>query len=82
MATKPVAVGNKRKATSGSKGKSDSKKARLEESKAQTTSESSDDISDSDSEDGGAQLDADEPQKNGTSINDKTLDRSKFRACI
>ncbi|OAA49325.1 pumilio domain-containing protein [Metarhizium rileyi] len=66
MAAKPVAVsaGNKRKATPSSKGRSDSKKARFEESKTKTTSASSDDLSsDSDSEDGGVKLGAGDEQK-------------------
>ncbi|KHN95285.1 RNA-binding protein of the Puf family,translational repressor [Metarhizium album ARSEF 1941] len=68
MAARPVAAGKKRKATPSSKGRSDSKKARVEESKAvkvkvKTLSASSDDFSDSDPEGGGVGLDAGDKER-------------------
>lgn len=81
MAAKPVAAGNKRKATPSSKGRSDSKKARLDEIKAQKTSASRDDVPDSDSDDGGVQLneekDANVATKEDPGANANTFDRSK-----
>ncbi|KAM0196730.1 hypothetical protein ACHAPI_005611 [Fusarium lateritium] len=74
MASKSVAVGNKRKSAPGGKVKTDSKfkKARLDETKVRKQpvkkpQEDSDDVSDE--EDGGADLSEDAPQKssNGTS---------------
>ncbi|GAB0137013.1 hypothetical protein EsDP_00005296 [Epichloe bromicola] len=80
MAAKPVAAGNKRKATPSSKGRSDSKKARLDEIKAQKTSASRDDVSDSDSDDGGVQLngekDAKVAKKEDSGANANTFDRT------
>jgi hypothetical protein len=80
MAAKPVAAGNKRKATPSSKGRSDSKKARFEVSK-KAKSPSSDDLSDSDSEDGGVNLNAESEQKptkkSESGANGDTFDRSK-----
>lgn len=86
MAAKPVAAGNKRKATPSSKGRSDSKKVRLEKSKAQTTSASSDDVSDSDSDEGGVRLDAGDEEKpfkkTNSGANGKEFDRSRFCSCV
>ncbi|KIE02054.1 pumilio domain-containing protein, partial [Metarhizium majus ARSEF 297] len=81
MAAKPVAAGKKRKATPSSKGRSDSKKARFEESKAaKTASEKSSDLSDSDSEDGGVKLNAGDEKKSSkktnTGANGDTFDRT------
>ncbi|KAK2593815.1 Pumilio y domain member 6 [Conoideocrella luteorostrata] len=76
MAAKPVTAGNKRKATPSSKGRSDSKKARVEKPKAEAAAPtSSDDVSDSDSEDGGVQLkpkysDKFKKDKSGAGAND------------
>lgn len=82
MAAKPVAAGNKRKATPSSKGRSDSKKARVEDAKAQAKAQaSSDDSSDSDSEDGGVELNAGDEQKpfkkTDAGANGNAFDRSK-----
>lgn len=68
MATKSAAVGSKRKATSGDKGKPSAmtKKARLDGSKkAEPVEEASDDFEDfSDSDDGGVKLDSKNDGKN------------------
>lgn len=66
MATKAISAGSKRKATVASKGKSDSKtkKARLEPVAEPEQDESSDDFeSFSDSDDGGAKLEDEQPKK-------------------
>ncbi|KID88095.1 pumilio domain-containing protein [Metarhizium guizhouense ARSEF 977] len=81
MAAKPVAAGKKRKATPSGKGRSDSKKARLEESKAaKTASAKSSDLSDSDSEDGGVKLNAGDEKKSSkktnSGANGDTFDRT------
>lgn len=86
MAAKPVAAGNKRKAMpSGpnAKGRSDSKKARIEEPKARKPAPASKgDASTSDSEDGGVSLD-DTNAKNANTkadagANAESFDRSKL----
>lgn len=90
MATKAASTGSKRKATVGSKGKSDgkSKKARLE-TVAQTQrdeDESSDDFdSFSDSDDGGVKLDDEQPKKQykkADGENGKTGDKGKSRLVL
>ncbi|KAM0232152.1 hypothetical protein ACHAP5_010815 [Fusarium lateritium] len=80
MASKSVAVGNKRKSAPGGKVKTDSKfkKARLDETKVRKQpvkkpQEDSDDVSDE--EDGGADLSEDAPQKSSNGASNGNFER-------
>ncbi|KAH8736929.1 armadillo-type protein [Ilyonectria robusta] len=84
MATKSASVGSKRKSAPYAKGKSGSKKARLDETKARRApkEDPEDDSNDvSDSEDGGAKLDdgasGKEFKKSVSGVNAKTFERSE-----
>lgn len=78
MATKSAAVGSKRKATTGDKGKSSAmaKKARLDgNKKAAPVDDDSDDSEDfSDAEDGGVQLDNKKEAKSAAKGYQKTFE--------
>lgn len=85
MATKATFAGSKRKATVASKGKSDSKtkKARLEPVAEPEQDESSDDFeSFSDSDDGGAKLEDEQPKKHSKKSEgaNGNFDKGTFRA--
>ncbi|KAF7550438.1 hypothetical protein G7Z17_g5711 [Cylindrodendrum hubeiense] len=83
MATKSASVGSKRKSAPSAKGKSDSKKARLDETKPRRAPKEDpvDDSNDaSDSEDGGARLEDDDAKKNAKKVSGgfaKTFERSE-----